>query len=293
MGLTDIIDITEYTPKWLKYLVFIIIIGVVASVFNSAILAGKGSLVCDSNRDAYILDERPSYLSPFNFLLDEPERTRIKENDDIIRRIERKREIEQGELNALLITNIPYRYKDPEKAGAYDCVKCSIGNDSDCRTQSGNLVKYEQMEDIVVIDSFWEGLGNIFNFQDRLNCGKAPLESSSERINITINLENRSFISSTTDDVKWMGLIYQLDTDLELDNLIHANGDLYANRYARAEGGKLTSKAFPVRCTSDYDPEVTLLGVPLFNASFWIMGTLLFLMFKMYLDLRKISTRKR
>ncbi|NOR85215.1 hypothetical protein GQ473_03790, partial [archaeon] len=98
------------------------------------------------------------------------------------------------------------------------------------------------------------------------------LVDSSERIELTL--------ASDTDGDYWQGYISTVVLgDYSVDDLIHSTGVKYSIKY-KSEVGDFVTDLMPVSCDNNFQPTVTLLGFPLFNASTWIILTILYLLFK-------------
>lgn len=266
MGFLDAFNPLHYIPSKMKFLIFLLILGILAPIVNGALLMGKGTIVCDSERTPYVITgESYSDLTTSNYydtlFEDSPAWVNQKEKEKMVKaKIDRQRYLLATGASTIGV-KLPLAYKKIGAVGNEDCVKCSLGNYTNCYDSITET--WTNMEVRTVGE---------FPFFSRIayydSC-KDGLHYADERMDITL--------SSDTEGDYWVGQIYNVNTDsLDIDDVIHSLGIKYSIKY-KSEAGDLIPDIMPIACDRNYQPTVTLLGFPLFNPTAWILVVLIYL----------------
>lgn len=281
MGLLDNFNVAHYIPAKLKFLVFLLIIALIAPVINGLLLMGKGTIVCDSQKTPYVItgiDYNDLSTSGYlNAYFENAPDWVLRKNKEywIKKKIERQRYLRATEATTLGV-RLPLAFKKVGSVGNTDCVKCSLGNYTNCYDSITETWTDMELRDV---NEFPFYLRNTYY----LNC-RDGLQDYDERIDLTLE--------SDTEGDYWVGQIYNVGFgNYSIDDLIHETGIKYSIKY-KSETGEFITDLMPVACDSNFQPTVTLLGFPLFDSSAWILVTLIYLIIQWNTWARTQKSRK-
>lgn len=269
MGILDTFSPVEYIPTKVKFLLFILLLAVLSPFINGLLLAGKGTIVCDSQRTPYVITgidyndlSNSGYLTAY--YENAPDWITNKNREYWIKRkIERQRYLRSTEISSLGV-ELPLAFKKVGMESDTDCVKCSLGNYTNCYdsiTETWTDMELRTSSEF----PFWSR--NLYY----KNCGDG-LQDFDERLTI--------ILVSDTDGDYWSGHIYNVGFgNYSIDDLIHSTGVKYSIKY-ESDSFDFVSDLMPIACDRNFQPTITLIGIPIFNASTWIILTLLLILFK-------------
>lgn len=265
----------------MKFLIFLLILGILAPLVNGALLMGKGTIVCDSQKIPYVITgldyndlSTSGYLTAY--FENAPDWVLRKNKERWIKnKIERQRYLRSTEVTTLGV-RLPLAFKKVGDVGNTDCVKCSLGNYTNCYDSvSETWTDMEHRE----ANEFPFYLANVYY----LNCMDG-LHDYDERMDLTL--------MSDTEGDYWVGQIYNIGFgDYSIDDLIHETGVKYSIKY-KSDAGDFVPELLPIACDKNFQPTVTLLGFPLFNPTAWIIVTLIYLIVQWNTWARTQKSRK-
>ncbi|NOR85863.1 hypothetical protein GQ473_07150, partial [archaeon] len=137
MGIFDTFSPIEYIPRKVKFLLFILLIALISPFINSLLLAGKGTIVCDSQKDAYVITGVDYNDLATNNVLDAyldlaPDFSLQRQKIAWLQhKIERQRYLLSSEATSLGV-RLPLAFKKVGSVGGSECVRCSLGNYTNC-----------------------------------------------------------------------------------------------------------------------------------------------------------------
>lgn len=273
MGIFDTFSPVEYMPRKVKFLLFILLLAIISPFINELLLMGKGTVVCDSQRTPYVITgmdyndlSTSGYLTAY--YLNAPDWVLRKNKEKWIKeKIERYRYIQSTEMTTMGVM-LPLAYKKVGGVSDTDCVTCSLGNYTDCYDPVTETWTNMELVSEFVIEHWWTQLVNPFS---QPYCHRG-LHDYDERIDL--------ILVSDTDGDHWMGMIYYMGvSDMSIDSLIHETGIKYSIKY-EGETGDFVPDLMPVSCDRNFQPTITVLGIPIFNPSTWIIFTIMLFLFK-------------
>lgn len=272
MGILDTFSPVEYLPRKVKFLIFILLIVIISPFINSLLLAGKGTVVCDSQRVPYVITgldyndlSSSGYLNAYfqnapDWILQKNKEKWIKD------KIERARYFyATGQDN--YVVKLQLDYKEVGGVSSRDCVKCSLGNYTNCYdnvTETWSDMELVPPEDYPFYLNYYYICGGGWY-------GEKSVQDYDERLEITL-------VSDMNEDY-WAGSITNIGlSDFTIDDLIHSTGVKYSVKY-ESDADDIVPDLMPISCDRNFNPTITILGIPIFNPSTWIFFTLLYLLF--------------